>query len=447
MENIKEKKMKKLISFLAVVLLAVSFAFAGGSAEQATTSESSDVVTTISNPITIEFWHSFSGDVQLPVIEGLVKEFNDTVGKEKGITVVPVAQGSGPQLYSKVIGAIKAGDVPAVAMTKVIYNEDYVTADASVDLTPYINDSEVGITDFDDFFPAFQEESMGYSKEGIYSLPLAKNVDVVYYNADFFAENGLVPPRTWDELEVVAQKIYDLTGRAAFGYDNLSYLFQNLCYQYGGAYTNNKGDLLFLEDNAWLEGVTNYADKVWAGIWRTAGEDYFFSGPFARQTIMMYVGGTVESTYINMKGPEFKWSAAPIPQANLEDPHALSYDHVIAALSLDGYTEETYAAWEFIKFITSTEASLKITTGTAYMATRNSVLETEEYKTFIANGGNDALKAASQQKDFLFYEPAFTTDTYSTSTLSTEITTMMKSILENHVDPQTAMDALVNALK
>lgn len=439
--------MKKLISFLAVVLLAVSFAFAGGSAEQATTSESSDVVTTISNPITIEFWHSFSGDVQLPVIEGLVKEFNDTVGKEKGITVVPVAQGSGPQLYSKVIGAIKAGDVPAVAMTKVIYNEDYVTADASVDLTPYINDSEVGITDFDDFFPAFQEESMGYSKEGIYSLPLAKNVDVVYYNADFFAENGLVPPKTWDELEVVAQKIYDLTGRAAFGYDNLSYLFQNLCYQYGGAYTNNKGDLLFLEDNAWLEGVTNYADKVWAGIWRTAGEDYFFSGPFARQTIMMYVGGTVESTYINMKGPEFKWSAAPIPQANLEDPHALSYDHVIAALSLDGYTEETYAAWEFIKFITSTEASLKITTGTAYMATRNSVLETEEYKTFIANGGNDALKAATQQKDFLFYEPAFTTDTYSTSTLSTEITTMMKSILENHVDPQTAMDALVNALK
>ena len=439
--------MKKLISFLAVVLLAVSFAFAGGSAEQATTSESSDVVTTISNPITIEFWHSFSGDVQLPVIEGLVKEFNDTVGKEKGITVVPVAQGSGPQLYSKVIGAIKAGDVPAVAMTKVIYNEDYVTADASVDLTPYINDSEVGITDFDDFFPAFQEESMGYSKEGIYSLPLAKNVDVVYYNADFFAENGLVPTKTWDELEVVAQKIYDLTGRAAFGYDNLSYLFQNLCYQYGGAYTNNKGDLLFLEDNAWLEGVTNYADKVWAGIWRTAGEDYFFSGPFARQTIMMYVGGTVESTYINMKGPEFKWSAAPIPQANPEDPHALSYDHVIAALSLDGYTEETYAAWEFIKFITSTEASLKITTGTAYMATRNSVLETEEYKTFIANGGNDALKAATQQKDFLFYEPAFTTDTYSTSTLSTEITTMMKSILENHVDPQTAMDALVNALK
>ena len=439
--------MKKLISFLAVVLLAVSFAFAGGSAEQATTSESSDVVTTISNPITIEFWHSFSGDVQLPVIEGLVKEFNDTVGKEKGITVVPVAQGSGPQLYSKVIGAIKAGDVPAVAMTKVIYNEDYVTADASVDLTPYINDSEVGITDFDDFFPAFQEESMGYSKEGIYSLPLAKNVDVVYYNADFFAENGLVPPKRWDELEVVAQKIYDLTGRAAFGYDNLSYLFQNLCYQYGGAYTNNKGDLLFLEDNAWLEGVTNYADKVWAGIWRTAGEDYFFSGPFARQTIMMYVGGTVESTYINMKGPEFKWSAAPIPQANPEDPHALSYDHVIAALSLDGYTEETYAAWEFIKFITSTEASLKITTGTAYMATRNSVLETEEYKTFIANGGNDALKAATQQKDFLFYEPAFTTDTYSTSTLSTEITTMMKSILENHVDPQTAMDALVNALK
>ena len=439
--------MKKLIAIFSVVLLAASFAFAGGSAEQTTAPETSSVVTTLSKPITIEFWHSFSGDVQLPVIEGLVKEFNETVGKEKGITVVPVAQGSGPQLYSKVIGAIKAGEVPAVAMTKVIYNEDYVTADASIDLTPYINDKNVGITDFDDFFPAFQEESQGYSKAGIYSLPLAKNVDVVYYNADFFEANGLVPPKTWDELEVVAQKIYDITGRAAFGYDNLSYLFQNLCYQYGGAYTNNKGDLLFLQDNAWFDGVSNYAEKVWNGIWRTAGEDKFFSGPFARQTIMMYVGGTVESTYINMKNPEFKWSASPIPQANPDKPYALSYDHVIAALGLNGYTEETYAAWEFIKFITSTKASLKITTGTAYMTTRNSVLETEEYKTFIANGGNDALKAATQQKDFLFYEPAFTTDTYSTSTLSTEITTMMKSILENNVDPKTAMDTLVKNLK
>ena len=440
--------MKKLLTLTAIALFALGFAFAGGASETAATAASDDgIVKSVSEPITIEFWHSFSGDVQLPVVEALVQEFNDTVGKEKGITVVPVAQGSGPQLYSKVIGAIKSGDVPAVAMTKVIYNEDYVTADASIDLTPYINDKEVGIDDFDDFFPAFQEESTGYSKEGTYSLPLAKNVDVVYYNKDFFEANGLEVPKTWDELEEVAQKIYDLTGRAAFGYDNLSYLFQNLCLQYGGQYTNNKGDLLFLEDDAWYEGVANYADKVWKGIWRTAGEDKFFSGPFARQTIMMYVGGTVESTYINMKNPEFTWSAAPLPQADLSNPHALSYDHVICALGLDGYTEETYAAWEFIKFITSTESSLKITMGTAYMTTRNSVLENEEYKEFIANGGNDALKAATAQKDYLFYEPAFTTDTYSTSTLSTEVTTMMKSILEDHTDPRTAMDNLVKALQ
>lgn len=439
--------MKKIVTLTMITLLALSCAFAGGSTETKGSDTASSVVKTISEPITIEFWHSFSGDVQLPVIEGLVDEFNKTVGAEKGITVVPVAQGSGPQLYSKVIGAIKSGDVPAVAMTKVIYNEDYVTADAAVDLSVYIDDAEVGISDFNDFFPAFQEESKGYSIAGTYSLPLAKNVDVVYYNKDFFEANGLEVPRTWDELEVVAQKIYDLTGRAAFGYDNLSYLFQNLCLQYGGQYTNNKGDLLFLESDAWYEGVSNYADKVWKGIWRTAGEDGFFSGPFARQTIMMYVGGTVESTYINMKNPEFEWSAAPLPQKDLNNPHALSYDHVICALGLDGYTEETYAAWEFIKFITSTESSLKLTMGTAYMTTRNSVLENATYQKFIADGGNDALEAATAQKDYLFYEPAFTTDTYSTSTLSTQVTTMMKSILENHTDPREAMDDLVKALR
>lgn len=438
--------MKKIILSAALMLLACTVAFAGGSAEATGSDAGGALVTTISKPVTIEFWHSFSG-TQVPVIDGLVEEFNNTIGKEKGITVVAVAQGSGPQLYSKVIGAIKAGNAPAVTASKPPYVQDFLMADYVVDLKPYIEDENVGIKDYDDFFKVFRDESEAYSVPGIYSLPLAKNADVIYYNVDFFEEHGLVPPTTWDELEILGQKIYDITGKGAFGYDNVQYLFENLVKQYGGEYTDKNGNILFDDSEAALEGVEMYAENVRKGIWRTVGEDGFFSGPFARGTIQMYVGGTVESQYIDMKNPEFKWSAVPIPQKDPDNKFTLSYDHVICALNPAAGAEINYASYEFIKFITSTYASKTITLGTSYMPVRESVLVDPDYVEYTTSGKNDALPAATAQKDYLYYQPVFIADTYTSSTVDSEVLSMMKRILDNGADVKTSVAEVVASLQ
>lgn len=436
--------MKRIAIMLTLGFLSVSLFAAGGSE---TTDMKNDVLdTNIEKPVTIEFWHSFSG-TQIPVIEGLVDDFNRTIGEEKGITVVPVAQGSGTQLYSKVIGAIKAGNAPAVTASKPPYVQDFIMADYVVDLKPYIDDANVGMDDYDDFFKAFRDESEAYSIEGIYSLPLAKTSDVLYYNADFLAELGLDPPRTWDELEFVAQRIYEVTNKGAMGYDNVQYLFENLTKQYGGEYTDKEGNLLFAESSAALEGLTMYASKVKDGIWRVVGEDAFFSGPFAKGTIQMYIGGTVESSYINMKEPAFEWSATALPQKDINNPKTLCYDHVICALNPEFDSDSRYAAYEFIKFITSTESSKVLSMNTSYMAVRESVLEDPEYKSFLENGGNDALVAAYSQIDSLYYQPVFICDTYTSSTVDNEITSMMKKVLENGEDPGKAIEDAVRALR
>ena len=429
-----------------VLMLGTAALFAGGSGESAAASDDGVLDVTIDEPITIEFWHSLSG-TQVPVIDGLVAQFNDTVGKEKGITVVAVPQGSGPQLYSKVIGAIKAGNAPAVTTSKPPYVQDFLMADYVVDLKPYIEDPTVGMDDYDDFFRAFSQEGEAYSVEGIYSLPFAKNSDVLYYNADFFEEHGFVPPATWDELRELATEIHAITGKGAVGYDNLQYLFENLTVQSGGQYTDNEGNLLFAEGDAALNGLKMYADNVWSGVFRTAGEDYFFSGPFAKGTIQMYIGGTVESEYINMKDPQFRWSASALPQVDPENPKTLSYDHVICALDPSASGDQKYAAYEFIKFITSTESSKTISRDTAYMAVRESVLEDEEYKAFLENGGNDALKAAYSQIDSLYSQPVFIADTYTSTTVDTEITSMMKRVLDDHQSPEDGIASVLQALR
>lgn len=438
--------MKKLALTVGTLLLASVMAFAGGTGETSSVKPTGTLHTTIDKPVTIEFWHSFSG-TQIPVLDGLTAQFNATVGKEKGITVVPVAQGSGPQLYSKVIGAIKAGNAPAVTASKPPYVQDFIMADYVVDLKPYIEDAKVGMKDYDDFFKVFRDEAKAYSTPGIYSFPFAKNADVLYYNVDFFTKHGLTPPKTWEDLEVLGKKIYDITGKGAFGYDNVQYLFENLVKQYGGEYTDKEGQLLFAKSDVAVEALNMYAKNVWKGIWRTPGEDAFFSGPFARGTIQMYIGGTVESQYINMKNPEFTWSAVAIPQKNLNKKFTLSYDHVICALNPKASPDTKYAAYEFIKFITSTEASKIITLKTSYMTIRESVLADAEYKAFIAAGNNDALKAATSQKDFLYFQPVFIADTFTSSTVDSEITSMMKRVLDNKEDPKVALATAISALK
>lgn len=106
-----------------------------------------------------------------------------------------------------------------------------------------------------------------------------------------------------------------------------------------------------------------WQDNVNEGIWRTAGEDQFFSGPFANEMIPMYIGDSVEASYIPDKNPELDWGTAPVPQVSEDTAANLSAGHVIIALNQDGNQDRMYAAYEFIKFMTSHDANLAVAAG------------------------------------------------------------------------------------
>ncbi len=168
----------------------------------------------------------------------------------------------------------------------------------------------------------------------------------------------------------------------------------------------------------------------------------FFSGPFANEQIPMYVGDSVEASYIPAKNPELKWSTAPIPQVSDDTAANLSAGHVITALNQSGNPEKAYASYELIKFLTSKEANLAVVTaGTGYLPIRQSVADSEEYKAYVADG-HDFLTAAVEQNDRYFYEPAFTNDTTTSSAVTSAVRTMMQEVAENGTDPQTALDNL-----
>ena len=121
---------------LLTLLLSVSMMFVMGGCSSSKGDDSKDkakeVVTKVSEPLTIDFWHNMSGN-QTPVLEGIVKNFNETVGKEKNITVNPVFQGSSKDLNSKVVGAIKSKQAPAVVLSMTNFVQDYMESECVVD--------------------------------------------------------------------------------------------------------------------------------------------------------------------------------------------------------------------------------------------------------------------------------------------------------------------------
>ena len=389
---------RKLISVSLALALGLSLAACGSKPAPSGAETPAGELGTLSGPVELQFWHSISNQNHLKVLEGLVEEFNETIGAEKGITVVPTFNGSSSELYSSVVGAIKAGSAPDVTLALRPYVADYLQTDYVVNL-------------------------------------------VLYYNKTFFAEHGLSVPTTWDELVETCRAIRDITGAPAFGWDNLAGSFMTLLLQNGGRYTDQNGNLYFATEDSdiTLKVLQMWQDNVNEGIWRTAGEDQFFSGPFANEMIPMYIGDSVEASYIPDKNPELDWGTAPVPQVSEDTAANLSAGHVIIALNQDGNQDRMYAAYEFIKFMTSHDANLAVAAGnTGYLPIRQSVAEDPAYEAYVADG-HEYMRAGVEQSDRYFYEPVFTNATTTSSAVNSAVKTMMQEVADNGMEPELAL--------
>ena len=291
--------MKKLMTSLSLMAGVTTLAAcSSGNKEQ--TPETSEIVTTIESPVTIEFWHAMSGTNQ-EAVDALVEQFNSTIGAEKNITVKPVYQGQYTDLKTKTTAALKSGSAPSIAQAYPDWVAEYLQSGSVVNLTPYIENTEVGINDFDDIIESYRAENSQYEGGQFYSLPFNKSTEVLYYNKTFFEENGLTVPTTWEELETVSATITQLTGNPAFGIDSPQNYFITMVQQFGGEYTNSQGEVLFGEDNAKaaIEALELLKRNTDAGYWRLAGEDKYLSGPFMSELVYMYTGSSAGYSHIS----------------------------------------------------------------------------------------------------------------------------------------------------
>ena len=207
---------------------------------------------------------------------------------------------------------------------------------------------------------------------------------------------------------------------------------QAMLAQNGCGYIDENGALF--DNEKGLETVEFIMNLYNNGYARLVGEDKYFSNVISNQLIASYVGSSTGASYITADG----WELGVAPLVSNTEMAANAAGTNIVMFSQDANKQK--AAWEYLKFLTSADATTEWAMTTGYLPVRTSAYESETYQQFMATDPTSV--AAYSQSAYFISQPAFKG--------SYDVMIAVNNTLEEQIllesDAQTTLDALVKAV-
>ena len=391
-----------------------------------------------SKKVTITFYHTMGSNLR-DVLDAYIIEFNKLY---PNITIEHEQVGSYDDVRKTISTEITVGNQPNIAycypdhvalynMSKAVQTLD-VLIDA--DKTVKVKDAEgkeielpIGLTQAqkDDFIKGYYEEGMQFGDGKMYTLPLSKSTEVLYYNKTFFAEHNLQVPKTWDELEALCAQIKQIDPECIpLGYDSESNWFITMCEQLGSDYTTATGDNNFIFNNEtnrnFVAKFREWYKKGYVTTQEISGgytSELFKKSASEKGNSYMSIGSSAGATHqrpdkVNGAYP-FDVGIATIPQMNAEAPKVISQGPSLCIFK-NADPQEVLASWLFVKYLTTTvEFQAEFSMKSGYVPVIQSVAENPVYAEFLnkADGGDGiaalSAKVCLEQKDAYYTSPAF----------------------------------------
>ena len=380
--------------------------------------------------VTITFAHTMGAKLQAVLDRGIA-EFNKLY---PNITIEHTSYGGWSDIAGLVNTEIIGGTQPNIAYCYPDHVATYNKAWATITLDELIK-SQITVTradgtteiigltqeQIDDLKAGgFYEEGLVYGDGLMYTLPMSKSTEVLYYNKDFFAENNLTVPTTWEEMEETCRKIKEIDPTCIpLGYDSEDNMFITMCEQYGYDYTSASGSEHFLFNNDDCKSfVKEFREWYQAGYITT--EELFgsyTSGLFteldkSEPHSYMCIGSSGGASYQIPANGAFEVGVAPIPQANADNQKVISQGPSLCLLR--GTEQETVAAWLFMKYLVTDMAfQTDFSATSGYMPVLASAKDNEGYKAYLDSADGFAnltalvVKVGLEQTDRYFTSPAF----------------------------------------
>ena len=417
--------MKKIISSILLVAMLLALAMGGltgcKKAEQIKEFEMPEGGLDTSREIEITFYHQMGAALQ-GILDTAIADFNKIY---PNIKITHKSYGDYNGVRDQIKNEIAVGNPPNLAYCYPDHVAFYNVSGAVQTLDVLINDETYGFTaeQIADFVPAYYNEGKAFGDDKMYSLPISKSTEVLYYNKTFFEANGLTVPTTWEEMAAVCEQIKALDPTCIpLGYDSEANWFITMCEQYGSDYTSATGEN-FLFDNEtnrnFIKMFRTWYEKKWVTTEQLSGAytSALFTGENDAGTrCYMCIGSTGGATYqqpTQTNGKfEFEVGIASIPQVNPAEPKVISQGPSICVFK-NSDPQEVLASWLFAKFLTTDvtfQASVSMNNG--YAPVIQSVTQNPIYAEFLesastANIQAYAVKVALAQKDAYYVSPAF----------------------------------------
>ena len=369
--------------------------------------------------VTITFYHQMGQKLQ-DILNVAIADFQKLY---PNITVEHQSMGDYNGIRDQVKTEISVGDQPNIAYCYPDHVALYNVAGAVQTLDTLIKDEKYGFTaeQIADFIPAYYNEGLAFGDNKMYTLPISKSTEVLYYNRSFFEKHDLKVPTTWEEMEAVCRQIKAIDPTCIpLGYDSESNWFITMCEQYGSAYTSVDGEN-FLFDNETNRNFVKmfqgwYQEKLVTTQELSGGytSDLFKGSKETR--CYMCIGSTGGATYqqpTQTNGVfDFEVGITSIPQVDPAKPKVISQGPSICIFKNED-PQEVLASWLFVKFLTTDvtfQGSVSMSNG--YAPVIKSVRQNAAYAAFLESASTEfiqayAVKVALDQADAYYVSPAF----------------------------------------
>ena len=392
-------------------------------------------------PITITFYHQMGAQLQA-ILNTAIEDFQKIY---PNITVEHGSYGDYNGVRDQIKTEISVGNQPNIAYCYPDHVALYNVAGAVQTLDVLINDPVYGYTaeQLADFIPGYYAEGSVFGDGKMYTLPISKSTEVLYYNkskfdewAALYAETGdekynIKVPTTWVEMADACEKIKALEPTCSpLGYDSESNWFITMCEQYESPYTSATGENFLFNNETnrnFIEMFRSWYEKKWVTTEELSGAytSALFTGEASSGTdstvptgtrCYMCIGSTGGATYQQPNQTngvfEFEVGITSIPQVNPEKPKVITQGPSVCIFKKDN-PQEVLASFLFVKFLTTDhtfQGSVSMNNG--YAPVIKSITENEAYAEFLASASTEniqayAVKVALDQSDAYYASPAF----------------------------------------
>ena len=363
-------------------------------------------------PVIVTLWHVYGAQADSP-LNGLIDEFNATVGAEQNIRVQVTSVTNTNTIHENVLAsAFNDPGAPELPDMFISYPKTVLAMPDDtvlVDYSDYFTDAEL-----DKFIPEFIEEGMINGRLTV--LPIAKSTEIMFINKTdfdrFAADTGaqMSDLSTWEGLYGLADDYYAWTdaktpeikndGKTFFVHDYHFDYFQVGVESMGESFFDDKG-IVFgpAFERAWepyaratLEG----------GVWLQSG---YATEPLrtgdsivsvASSASVLYYSDTV--TYPDNVSEKVEIIALPCPV--FEGGEKLVMQRGAGMCTVKSTPEKTEACIEFLKWLTEPGHNVDFVTSLGYMPVTN-----EAFDSYL----NDAIEGLTDPKYRSLYEAYITT--------------------------------------